>query len=597
MRKINVKQVLKNVSSAHVAKLKRRAKRILRREQSEKKAYKKWIAKNENWDFDVVKNEIKAFKYQPTISILMPVYNAPIRWLEKCIESVLEQVYPKLELCIADDKSTDPEIKKVLEKYAAKDSRVKVVYRTENGHISKATNSALEIATGDFAALLDNDDELSNVALYEVVKALNENPELDLIYSDEDKIDTKGNRFEPAFKPDYSPDLLLGTNYISHLGVYRTSILKEIGGFRHEFVGAQDFDLVLRFVEKTQPNKIKHIPKVLYYWRVLPTSTAANQGSKMYAFEAGRKAVEEALERRGLKGTVNHAAGYGLYDVKYDVLTYDLVSIIIPTRDGFYDMKRCLSSIVEKTTYSNYEIIIADNGSKDEKLFELYEEFKIKLGDKFKVEVIDIPFNYSQINNIAATLASGKYYLFLNNDTEVISPDWIDTMVSFEQFDRIGCVGAKLYYPNHAIQHAGVVVGLGGVAGHPHHMFVQGEFGYFGRLEINVNYSAVTAACVMVKATDFHEVKGFDEELSVAYNDVDLSLKIMELGRDNVWLHGVELFHYESQTRGYDVSPEKKARLEKESNLFSSKWQKYIDADPHYNINLTRTGGNFDIRA
>ena len=558
--------------------------------------YQVWISKNENWDVEAIQKEIQNFKYQPTISILMPVYNVEQNWLEKCIQSVQNQFYPNWELCMADDCSTDESVRPTLEKYAKSDERIKVVFRSENGHISRATNSALEIATGEFVALLDNDDELAPIAFYEVVKALNENPELDLIYSDEDKIDMQGNRFDPAFKPDWSPDLLLGTNYISHLGVYRRSIMNEIGGFRPGFEGSQDYDLVLRFTEKTTAQRIHHIPKVLYYWRILPTSTAADQSTKGYAFEAGLKAVQEALVRRGIKGTAHHAAGNGLYDVEYEVLSTDLVSIIIPTRDGYDDMLRCLNSIVAKTSYPNYEIIVADNGSTDERMEKLYAKFKGQLGERFRVESIDIPFNYSRINNLAAQKAKGKYLLFLNNDTEVITPGWITKMVSFAQFERIGMVGAKLYYPNQTIQHAGVIVGLGGAAGHCHHTYPKGDFGYFGKLEINVNYLAVTAACCMIRKADFEQLGGFEEELTVAFNDVDLCLREYEAGHDNVWLHGVELYHYESQTRGYENTPEKKARFDQETKFMEDRWGKYIANDPFYNPNLSRVGGHFGIR-
>lgn len=576
-------------------------KNTLRRVKLEKNkqsdiSYQQWIAENENWDLDAIKAEIAAFDYQPTISILMPVYNVEEKWLAKCIESVQDQFYPNWELCMADDHSTDAAVRPMLEKYAALDSRIKIVFRTENGHISKATNSALEIATGEFVALLDNDDELAPIALYEIVKKLNENPELDLIYSDEDKIDMEGNRFDPAFKPDWSPDLLLGTNYISHLGVYRRSIMNTIGGFRVGYEGSQDFDLVLRFTEQTEAKRIAHIPQILYYWRILPSSTAADQSTKSYAFDAGLKAVKDAIDRRKIEATVNHAAGNGLYDVDYKVLSEDLVSVIIPTRNGYDDVKRCIDSIIQLTTYPNYEIIMADNGSDQLEMKQLYAKYQKQLGEKFVVESIDIPFNYSRINNLAAKVAKGKYLLFLNNDTEVITPEWMTKMVSLAQFERIGCVGAKLYYPNNTIQHAGVILGMGGAAGHGHHTYPRGDFGYFGKLEINVDYLAVTAACLMIRANDFNEIGGFNEELTVAFNDVDLCLKEYEQGHDNVWLHGVELYHFESQSRGYENTPEKQARFEAETKYMEEKWAKYIENDPYYNRNLTRSGGDFSVR-
>ncbi|MBE9443075.1 glycosyltransferase family 2 protein [Enterococcus faecalis] len=559
-------------------------------------SYPNWLARNEVLDIEAMTQEIATFHYQPKISIAMPVYNVEEKWLRLCIDSILNQVYTNWELCMADDASTDPNVKKILTEYQQLDERIRVVFREQNGHISEATNSALAIATGEFVALLDNDDELAINAFYEVVKVLNENPELDLIYSDEDKIDMDGNRSDPAFKPDWSPDLLLGTNYISHLGVYRRSILEEIGGFRKGYEGSQDYDLVLRFTEKTTKERIKHIPKVLYYWRMLPTSTAVDQGSKGYAFEAGLRAVQDALVRRGINGHATHGAANGLYDVYYDIKSDKLVSIIIPTKNGYKDVQRCVSSIIEKTTYQNYEIIMADNGSTDPKMHELYAKFEQQLPGRFFVESIDIPFNFSTINNRAAKKAHGEYLLFLNNDTEVITENWLTLMVSFAQQERIGCVGAKLLYPNNTVQHAGVILGLGGVAGHGHYGYPHGDLGYFGRLAINVNYSAVTAACLLMKKADFDAVGGFEEAFTVAFNDVDLCLKVQALGRDNVWLHEAELYHFESQTRGYDDKGKKKKRFEQEKVIMEEKWGPLIENDPFYNPNLTRDIPNFSLR-
>ena len=559
-------------------------------------SYPNWLARNEVLDIEAMTQEIATFHYQPKISIAMPVYNVEEKWLRLCIDSILNQVYTNWELCMADDASTDPNVKKILTEYQQLDERIRVVFREQNGHISEATNSALAIATGEFVALLDNDDELAINAFYEVVKVLNENPELDLIYSDEDKIDMDGNRSDPAFKPDWSPDLLLGTNYISHLGVYRRSILEEIGGFLKGYEGSQDYDLVLRFTEKTTKERITHIPKVLYYWRMLPTSTAVDQGSKGYAFEAGLRAVQDALVRRGINGHATHGAANGLYDVYYDIESEKLVSIIIPTKNGYKDVQRCVSSIIEKTTYQNYEIIMADNGSTDPKMHELYAEFEQQLPGRFFVESIDIPFNFSTINNRAAKKAHGEYLLFLNNDTEVITENWLTLMVSFAQQERIGCVGAKLLYPNNTVQHAGVILGLGGVAGHGHYGYPHGDLGYFGRLAINVNYSAVTAACLLMKKADFDAVGGFEEAFTVAFNDVDLCLKVQALGRDNVWLHEAELYHFESQTRGYDDKGKKKKRFEQEKVMMEEKWGPLIENDPFYNPNLTRDIPNFSLR-
>ena len=390
----------------------------------------------------------------------------------------------------------------------------------------------------------------------------------------------------------------MSTNYISHFGVYRKSIVDEIGGFRVGYEGSQDYDLVLRFVEKTTPDHIQHIAKVLYHWRTLATSTASSGGAKSYTSDAGLRALQSAVERRGIQAEVVSAGPNGIYNVHYDVSGDELVSVIIPTKNGYDNIERCVSSIIDKTDYPNYEIIIADNGSDNPHMQDLYQRFAKKLGDRFRVEEIDIPFNFSRINNIAAQKASGRYLLFLNDDTEVISPSWMTRMVSFAQLDRIGVVGAKLYYPTETIQHAGIVLGLGGAAGHIQVGFPRGDFGYFGRLIESVNYSAVTAACCMVKADDFRAVHGFDEALAVAYNDVDLCIRIHEqLGRDIVWAHEVELYHYESVTRGYDIeSKKKKARLDQESAKFRKKYAEIVDNDPYYNPNLSRTSGNYWVR-
>lgn len=564
----------------------------------QKAAYQKLIRNTEHYDLADVKKQIEGMSCKPLISLLVPVYNVDPIWLEKCVESIKNQYYPFWELCLADDCSTEPHVRPLLEKYSNEDSRIKVVFRKENGHISRATNSALQIATGEFVGLLDNDDELAPQALFEVAKAINSNLKLDLIYSDEDKIDEKGNRSDPHFKPDYSPDLLLSTNYISHFGVYRKAIVDEIGGFRVGYEGSQDYDLVLRFVEKTTPDRIWHIAKVLYHWRTLATSTASSGGAKSYASDAGLRALQSAMKRRGIEAEVTSAGPNGIYCVHYAIKNNDLVSVIIPTKDGYDNIERCVSSIIKKTDYPNFEIIIADNGSTNSHMWDLYARFEKQLGDRFRVEEIDIPFNFSRINNLAAEKANGKYLLFLNDDTEVISRSWMTRMVSFAQLKRIGVVGAKLYYPTETIQHAGIVLGLGGAAGHIQVGFPRGYVGYFGRLIENVNYYAVTAACCMVKAEDFKTVGGFDESLAVAYNDVDFCIRVHDqLKKDILWTHEVELYHYESVTRGYDVeSKAKKARLDNESAKFHAKYPTIVDNDPYYNPNLSRTSGNYWVR-
>lgn len=556
-----------------------------------RESYEKFIANVESSQTPPVPD---GFSYRPLISIIMPVYNVDPKWLSRAVESVRQQTYQHWELCLADDHSSDPRVRPALEGLQAKDSRIRVVFREENGRISEATNSALHMAKGEFVALMDNDDEIPPDALAYVVQALNENRSLDVIYTDEDKIDEGGKRSDPAFKPDYSPDLLLSTNYISHLGVYRRSLALELNGFRSEFDGAQDYDFVLRAIESTKPENIKHIARVLYHWRTLPTSTAGNQSSKDYAFAAGQRAVQAALDRRGIAAKAQRSPLNGIYDIEYEVPGDDLVSVIIPTKDGYDNIERCVSSILEKTSYPHYEIVIADNGSTNAAMFDLYDQLSARSKVPIKVLNIDIPFNFSRINNLAAQQASGRYLLFLNDDTKVIAPAWMSTMVGYAQQDRVGVVGAKLYYPNERIQHAGVVLGLGGVAGHIMVGTPRSHVGYFGRLMEDANYYAVTAACCMIRAENFKAVGGFDESYSVAYNDVDLCIRIHDrLGKDNVWAHEAELYHFESVTRGYDTAAKQKMeRLERESEKMRGQYASLIANDPYYNENLTRQGGD-----
>ena len=555
--------------------------------------YDFWIDVHEDFDIKTVMEEIKSFSYNPKVSIVMPVYNVEEQWLRACIDSVRSQYYQNWELCIADDCSTDPHIKPLLEEFKMLDSRIKVIYREENGHISEASNSALAIATGEFVGLLDNDDTLADFALYEVVKLLNEHPEADLIYSDEDKLSEDNKRSQPFFKTDWAPDILLATNYICHFGVYRKTIMDEIGGFRKGYEGAQDYDLVLRFTEKT--DKIFHIQKILYHWRMISNSTAVNPESKGYAFEAGLKSLEDALQRRGINGTVSHGAFPGVYNIEYEIVNNGLVSVIIPTRDNAADLKACIDSIFEKTIYENFEIIVADNGSEKEETFKLFEYYTKKHPNQFKVVRIDIPFNFSQINNLAVKESQGEYLLFLNNDITVITKGWMKRMVSYAQQEHVGAVGAKLYYPDNTIQHAGVLLGMGGVAGHGHVGYPRGDYGYFGKLVTTNNYTSVTAACMMVKREDFDRVNGFEEKLTVAFNDVDFCLKLYEAGKFNVWLHNVELYHYESKSRGAEDTYSKFKRFNSEIKYMKDHWLKYIKNDPYYNRNLTRVDGNYAI--
>jgi glycosyltransferase involved in cell wall biosynthesis/Tfp pilus assembly protein PilF len=560
--------------------------------------YDLWLQENtpKPEDLRCMSEQVNLLEYQPAISIVMPVYNTPQQLLQEAIESVIAQVYPHWELCIADDNSTKPHIKEVLANYAAKDERIKVVYRRKNGHISASSNSALEVATGEFIALLDHDDILAPEALYEIALFLNQHPEADMIYSDEDKLNEQGKRIDPFFKPDWCPDSLLSRMYTCHLGVYRHSLIKQIGGFRVGYEGSQDYDLVLRITEKT--DKIFHVPKVLYHWRIHSESTAGNHQAKSYAEQAACKALKDALERRGEKvdRIVTNPEFPGVYTIRYQIPEAKLVSIIIPTRNLGKVLDRCLKSIFEKSTYPNYEVIVIDNGSDEPETAGIIASWKCREPKRFKCYEYNIPFNYSRINNYAVTKAKGDYLLFLNNDTEVITSDWLEAMVEQAQRSTIGAVGALLLYPDNTIQHAGVIVGLGGVAGHSHKYFAAGHPGYCRQLISTNNYSAVTAACLMCRRDAFEKIEGFEEGLAVAFNDIDFCLKMVSNGYRNVYLPHVVLYHYESKSRGTENTPEKQRRFQQEIETMKQKWQSIIAHDACYNQNLTRDREDYSLK-
>ncbi len=559
--------------------------------------YQLWREQHEprTADFQKMAETIDIFSYKPVISVIIPIYNTPEKFLREVIDSVVNQIYPYWELCIADDASTAAEVPLLLEEYAAKDSRIKVAFRPKNGHISAASNSALELATGEFICLLDHDDVLTPDALYEVALLLNRHPDADLIYSDEDKISFEGQLVNPYFKPEWSPESFLSRMYTCHLGTYRRSIIEEIGGWRLGYEGAQDYDLVLRFTEKT--DKIYHIPKVLYHWRMHAGSAAGGTAAKPYAYKASLKALQDAIERRGERGTVYGVPNYlGHHLVRYEITDYKKVSIIIPTRDLAKDLERCLESIFTQSSYPNYEVILIDNGSIEPETHQLISKWTEKESTRFKCYPLDIPFNFSKLNNYGVSQATGDYLLFLNNDTEVVTTDWIEAMVEQVKRPQIGAVGALLLFPDDTVQHAGVVMGLGGIAGHSYYRMTSEMPGYFGNLIGFNNVSAVTGACLMCRRDVFEEVGGLDEALTVAYNDVDLCLKLLERGYRNLYLPHVVLYHHESKSRGYEDSPEKKARLQRESQIMEARWKKYIENDPCYSPHLTRVCQNYSIR-
>ncbi len=534
-----------------------------------------------------------SFAHQPLISVLMPTYNPKAEWLIEAIESVRGQIYPHWELCIADDASPDATVRPILERYAKLDPRIKIVFRPQNGHISAASNSALELVTGEWIALLDHDDILPEHALFWVAHAINAQPEARMIYSDEDKTDENGRRFDPYFKSDWNPDLFYSHNMFSHLGVYHTALFRQVGGFRQGFEGAQDYDLALRCIEQIKPSQICHIPRVLYQWRVHAESTALSADSKPYAMIAGERAINEHFQRTGVDGSAK-LIGFG-YQASYKLpVTLPLVSIIIPTRNGVALLKQCIDSIVAKTTYSNYEILVVDNGSDDAATLAYLQE--LAKTPNYRILQDARPFNYSRLNNDAVQQAKGEIIALLNNDIEVISPEWLSEMVSHALRPGVGAVGAKLWYPNNTLQHGGVTLGVGGVAAHAHRLMPKDSLGYFGRAALSQSFSAVTAACLVIRKATYQQVGGLNEvELAVGYNDVDFCLRVREAGYRNVWTPLAELYHHESATRGSDLTPANKARLDTEVAYMKQRWGALLQNDPAYSPNLTLGGDDFSF--
>jgi len=562
------------------------------------KPYESWIKffdSLDDSDRSAIKKRIKGFRHQPLISIIMPVYNTPEIWLRHAIDSVRGQLYPVWELCIADDASTQSRVRRILDEYQKADARIKVTYRTENGHISAASNSALELASGDFVALLDHDDELAEHALYMVAEEINSYRNADIIYSDEDKIDEAGKRFDPHFKSDWNPDLFYNQNFISHLGVYRTRLVRKVGGFRVGYEGSQDYDLCLRCVALTQPSRIRHIPHVLYHWRAIAGSTALATSEKRYAEVAAEKALADFFQATQSGVKVETGDLPTTYRAKFPLPgRAPFVSLIIPTRNGFEILRQCIESIRNKTTYSNYEIIIVDNQSDDAQTLHYLTELKRqKIARVLRYED---RFNFSAINNFAVQQCAGELVGLINNDVEVISPDWLSEMVSQAMRPEIGAVGAKLYYGDSRIQHAGVIIGIGGVAGHSHKYYPMDSHGYFSRLKLVQNLSAVTAACILVRREVYDEVGGLDEEnLPVAFNDVDFCLRIQEAGYRNLWTPFAQLYHHESVSRGIEDSPEKQLRFTKETEYMKRRWGKRLLSDRYYSPNLSIDSEDFSI--
>ncbi len=557
--------------------------------------YGKWIRQYDTLtdaDRADMRTHIASFTNPPIFSVVMPTYNPPEKFLRKAIESVRSQIYPYWELCIADDASPLAHVQSVLEEYARKDLRIKPVFREQNGHISAASNSALEVAIGDYVALLDHDDVLAEHALYWMAAEIMAHPEAELLYSDEDKIDERGRRSDPYFKPDWNPELLLGQNCISHLGVYKRERVLRLGGFRKGFEGSQDWDLALRFTDGLSPEKISHIPAVLYHWRMLANSTASDLSSKPYAVSAAKNAITESLQRHGEEFTLDDACNGAYHLPRFSVKGTPLASIIIPTRNGLSDLRQCLNSL-SLTEYPYTEILVIDNQSDDPDTLAYLSE--IQRRPAHRVLSYPYPFDYAAMHNWAVPQARGEFICLLNNDTEVITPHWLSEMLGQAQRGGIGAVGSKLLYPDGTFQHGGVVLGLGAIAGHAHKNHAQGSYGHCGRAALVQSFSAVTAACLVMRKSYWDQVGGMASELTVAFNDVDLCLRLREAGLRNIWLPHAILYHYGSKSRDSDTHPDELRRSALEHAYMQWRWGAVLRCDPAYNPNLTLEREDFSL--
>lgn len=543
---------------------------------------------------ELARQRQEVFENGPCFSIAVPLYQTKEKYLREMIESVQAQTYTNWELCLADGSGREHSLQPVVGEYIAKDKRIKYCLLDSNEGIAGNTNEALKMADGDFVVLTDHDDLLSPEALYQCAKAVQKEPQTDVIYSDEDKVDMSGKKFfEPHFKSDYNIDLLCTMNYICHLFVVRKDVMERAGLFESCYDGAQDHDFILRCTEKAE--HIVHIPKVLYHWRCHAQSTSENPESKLYAFENGCKAVKAHYDRIGIPAEVEQGPFYGMYRTHYLWKEQPLVSILIPNKDHAADLKKCMDSIEEKSTYRNFEFIIVENNSTEEETFAYYKE--IEKRDNVRVLYYKEDFNYSRINNFGAKEANGEYVLLLNNDTEMIEPDSIKEMLDVCMRPDVGIVGAKLLYEDNTIQHAGVIIGFGGVAGHAFIGQDRDDNGYFSRIISVQDLSAVTAACLMVRRSVFDEVEGLNEEFKVAFNDIDFCLKVRKAGYLVVYNPYAQFYHYESKSRGQEDSADKVARFQQEIGLFGERWGELLEhGDPYYNPNLTLDKADFSLK-
>lgn len=543
---------------------------------------------------ELARQRQEVFENGPCFSIAVPLYQTKEKYLREMIESVQAQTYTNWELCLADGSGREHSLQPVVGEYIAKDKRIKYCLLDSNEGIAGNTNEALKMADGDFVVLTDHDDLLSPEALYQCAKAVQKESQTDVIYSDEDKVDMSGKKFfEPHFKSDYNIDLLCTMNYICHLFVVRKDVMERAGLFESCYDGAQDHDFILRCTEKAE--HIVHIPKVLYHWRCHAQSTSENPESKLYAFENGCKAVKAHYDRIGIPAEVEQGPFYGMYRTHYLWKEQPLVSILIPNKDHVTDLKKCMDSIEEKSTYRNFEFIIVENNSTEEETFAYYKE--IEKRDNVRVLYYKEDFNYSRINNFGAKEANGEYVLLLNNDTEMIEPDSIKEMLDVCMRPDVGIVGAKLIFEDNTIQHAGVIIGFGGVAGHAFIGQDRDDNGYFSRIISVQDLSAVTAACLMVRRSVFDEVEGLNEEFKVAFNDIDFCLKVRKAGYLVVYNPYAQFYHYESKSRGQEDSADKVARFQQEIGLFGERWGELLEhGDPYYNPNLTLDKADFSLK-
>jgi glycosyltransferase involved in cell wall biosynthesis len=562
--------------------------------------YDEWVRRYDTLN-DAARGQIRAtvdsIQHRPKISLVMPVYDPSLQFLDATIWSVRKQLYSDWELCIADDASKNNAVRDLLKRHATEDARIRVVFRKERGHISRASNSALALATGEFIALLYQDDLLPEHALFCVAETILANPNVGLIYSDEDKLSETGIRIDPYFKCDWNPELFLGHNFLSHLGVYRADIVKDIGGFRVGYEGSQDYDFAARIIEQIAPEQIVHIPRVLYHRRIHTGSTAMNIDEKSCGLVASEKALNEHLFRRNIKGSVE-ALPIGFHRLRFSLPgNPPLVSIIIPTRNAADLVRTCLTSIYDLTTYKNFEILLIDNGSDDAVALRYFEELQLR-HNNFRVIRDERPFNFSALNNSAVSQARGELIALLNNDTEVITPDWLSEMVSIAVQPGIGAVGAKLWYLNNFLQHGGIRLGFGTnrITWHTHHNLPMGNYGYNGRAVMTQELSAVTAACLVVLKKRYLQVGGLNEtDLTVAFNDIDFCLKLKTHGYRNIWTPFAELYHHESATRGQEDTLEKKLRHMNEILYMQQRWGNHLLNDPAYNPNLTLDFDDFGL--